>query len=91
MGQFETRWIVYDLVKDMRLAIWLGSMPLSSIKASPKGSAAPALTLLKGMLVGCPEAAFGKPQAGLPVDSSPLEIANYLPKPVFDRLAPLTA
>jgi hypothetical protein len=41
------------------------STPVISVKASPKASAAPALTLLKGMLVGFPEAAFGRPQAGL--------------------------
>jgi hypothetical protein len=62
-------------------------MPESRVKASPEGSAAPALTLLTGMLVGCPEAACGRPQARLLADSSPLELANYLPNPVFDRLA----
>lgn len=90
MGQFETKWIVGDLVTDMGLAIMAGSTPKISVKASP-GSATPTLTLLPGMLFGFPEAACGRPQARLPVDSSRLELANYLPNPVFDRLAPLTA
>jgi hypothetical protein len=52
-----------------------GSTPVISVKASPKGSASPALTLPTGTLLGFSQAGCGRPQAFLRSHS---KIANLL-------------
>lgn len=65
-------------------------MPEISVKATSKGSAAPALTLFSDTLVGFPEATCGPPQTRSLADSWLLKPAKRVSKTGFNRLAPLT-